>query len=102
MDALDEAQSWLQARGASPDVVAEHRLGRTDLSQATRRLAMVRDPLDIHATLRGIEHVFLKGAALSAYLYGDPTRRVGKDIDVWVRDVTGAATALAGQGWSGV
>ncbi len=50
---------------------------------------------------QGVEAMVLKGPAVSAALFGDPARRVLRDLDVMVRaeDALAAVAALDGLGW---
>jgi hypothetical protein len=61
---------------------------RDGMTKATENAARLAGALQqyLHlATMRGLETVVMKGIWLSSRVYGDPTLRVGADIDILVR-----------------
>lgn len=82
--------------GALADVIQE--MADQDRLEA---MAAIRTLTEVDDQLAGIDHLFLKGAALAVQTTGDPTGRGPGDVDVLVapRDLGAAVDALLGHGW---
>ena len=75
---------------------------RRQLGTAGLRLLVDTNTVSTLLHSAGIDHLVVKGVALSSMLGLDPTRRGAGDIDIWVRptDVACAEEILHGAGWS--
>jgi hypothetical protein len=100
------ALAWLRSR----DTILRH--ADAEVAQAWRDLALRmlargHGQVEALATLTtalstaGVECAVLKGAPLSAMLYGEPGARASADLDLWVpvRDRAAARVVLLDHGW---
>lgn len=92
----------LDALGVGADTAEVLRLWRRQLATASLRLLFDTSAVSNLLHFAGIDHLVLKGVALSSMLGFDPTRRGAGDVDIWVRprDVARTETVLHGAGWS--
>jgi len=93
---VDGAAERFRLTGDLATVVAA--MARRDRLEA---MTAIRALLDVDDHLAGIDHLFVKGAALAAQTTGDPTSRGPGDVDVLISpdDVGDALGLLVARGW---
>ena len=93
--------SHVQALGLDADMAETIRRMRHQFVAAGLRLELDTSTVSTMLTAMGVDHLVVKGAALSAMTGFSPSYRGAGDVDLWVRpaDVVRVEGALRDSGW---